>query len=73
MALSKSEKEFIKGDLPYGYISKIAMRAGVSCTSVARYLRGDAPSSNIEKHTLEIYAELKKERSRKKHKINAEF
>lgn len=73
MALTTSEKEFIKNDLPYGYLSKIAKRAGVSCTSVGRYLKGDAPSSNIEKHVIEVYAELKIERTEKRDEIYAKL
>ncbi|MDL2319907.1 hypothetical protein LJC45_02105 [Alistipes sp. OttesenSCG-928-B03] len=60
-----TEVEVYKSMLPFGAISIIADRAGVSRQSVHAYLSGKSRSQRIEDATLNYLAELRKERKQK--------
>lgn len=55
-------REELKKALPYGAVSIIAKKAGVSSAAVSRYLNGNSKTSlKIEKAALECAIEYKKE------------
>lgn len=52
----------LKSKIPHGYNKVIANRAGVSQTSVSKFLSGKFKSYRIEKAILEVLSELNNER-----------
>lgn len=58
----KMDTKELKSKIPHGYIKVIAKRAGVSQTSVSKFLAGKFKSYRIEKAALEVLSELGIER-----------
>ena len=57
-------RELLKVELPHGYITIIAKKAGVSQPSVSRYLSGKLNSEKIENAVLATIAEIKTKKSK---------